>query len=287
MKYSTRELLEFGYSQEETFETQSKIDTAQKIKESIKSKFTSVEIEQLLKEFKESPNFLINEEALVNLKNKQLLIALLIFHQISKNGSINCYDFYKKFNFTKDEFYKTLKKIEAHSKQIKIIRERITNKNKKGTFRISFKKTKSKYTPTTRKFIKFNEFNQIALCLLLNGKNFVSFLRIMKTKYWNNKDFVFKCDRNFLNEAKLKKAHSKQSFLSRVRSFTKITNSFIKMKQFRAWKFFKFINSLVRDAVDFWKIEYDKLCKTPKTTRYVNLNSLFFIYKNNFIKQFL
>ncbi|MES3518637.1 hypothetical protein [Mycoplasmoides gallisepticum] len=197
-----RELEEFGYSQKEIFEEQMKFKDALKIQSSLNDKFKTFNIISYLQFFKKTTPFFINEELLMNLKNKQLLISMLLFAELAKNKKVKCFDFYTKHNFDKSEFYKTLKKINKHLKQFFIKRISITTKTGKSTFFLEMKFLKNDYVPFYSKQIKFNSFSKIVLCLLLNDKKYVSFLRMTQTSKWDNDDFQFDKENVLINEKK-------------------------------------------------------------------------------------
>ncbi|QIW62367.1 hypothetical protein [Mycoplasmopsis gallinacea] len=142
-----RELEEFGYSQKEIFEEQTKFKDALKIQNSLNDKFKTLDITKYLHFFKKTTSFSVNEEILMNLKNKQLLISLLLFAELAKNGKVKCFDFYTKHNFDKSEFYKTLNKINKHSKQMIIKKIATTTKTGKSTFFLEIKFVKNDYIP--------------------------------------------------------------------------------------------------------------------------------------------
>ncbi|WP_461220563.1 hypothetical protein MG1601_348 [Mycoplasmoides gallisepticum] len=168
-----------------------KFKDALKIQSSLNDKFKTLNIISYLQFFKKTTPFFINEELLMNLKNKQLLISMLLFAELAKNKKVKCFDFYTKHNFDKSEFYKTLKKINKHLKQFFIKRISITTKTGKSTFFLEMKFLKNDYVPFYSKQIKFNSFSKIVLCLLLNDKKYVSFLRMTQTSKWDNDDFQF------------------------------------------------------------------------------------------------
>lgn len=276
-----RELEEFGYSQKEIFEEQMKFKDALKIQSSLNDKFKTLDIISYLQFFKKTTPFFINEELLMNLKNKQLLISMLLFAELSENGKVKCFDFYTKHNFDKSEFYKTLKKINKHSKQLFIKRISTTTKTGKSTFFLEMKFLKNDYVPFYSKQIKFNSFSKVVLCLLLNGKKYVSFLRMTQTSKWDNDDFQFDKEDVLMNEEKNIKKDKKNTHFKFVKKFTRITNTFLNLAKFSAWKFFKKINSLTSYVIDFLKMKSEN--KRVIKQRFVDISSLFRFLKNNFI----
>ncbi|QIW62366.1 hypothetical protein [Mycoplasmopsis gallinacea] len=104
---------------------------------------------------------------------------------------------------------------------------------------------------------------------------------MMQTSRWDNDDFEFDKEDVLMNEEENIKKDKKNTHFKFVKKFTRITNTFLNLGKFSAWKFFKKINSLISYVVDFIKIksEYKRVIKQ----RFIDISSLFRFLKNDFI----